>query len=155
MKINQFYGAPTAVRLLLKYGDTWVKKYDRSSLRTLGSGEHCSVAGGGMCFVCQSHCRLLNGCNHQSCVAMSVVNSDNARPHRVGSRGLAAPPQSPQQLTVWGTALQTLSVPILTGSSLLWPEQFLRWLRGISCGSQLLFTEHSPVLGPDYFQALS
>uniref|UniRef100_A0A8C6QWS1 Acetyl-coenzyme A synthetase n=1 Tax=Nannospalax galili TaxID=1026970 RepID=A0A8C6QWS1_NANGA len=39
LKINQFYGAPTAVRLLLKHGDTWVKKYDRSSLRTLGSGE--------------------------------------------------------------------------------------------------------------------
>lgn len=39
LKINQFYGAPTAVRLLLKYGDSWVKKYDRSSLRTLGSGE--------------------------------------------------------------------------------------------------------------------
>ncbi|XP_034518246.1 acetyl-coenzyme A synthetase 2-like, mitochondrial isoform X1 [Ailuropoda melanoleuca] len=37
LKINQFYGAPTAVRLLLKYGDSWVKKYDRSSLRTLGS----------------------------------------------------------------------------------------------------------------------
>lgn len=39
LKINQFYGAPTAVRLLLKHGDAWVKKYDRSSLRTLGSGE--------------------------------------------------------------------------------------------------------------------
>ncbi|KAF3824587.1 hypothetical protein GH733_009921 [Mirounga leonina] len=37
LKISQFYGAPTAVRLLLKYGDSWVKKYDRSSLRTLGS----------------------------------------------------------------------------------------------------------------------
>ncbi|KAK2109426.1 Acetyl-coenzyme A synthetase 2-like, mitochondrial [Saguinus oedipus] len=37
LKINQFYGAPTAIRLLLKYGDAWVKKYDRSSLRTLGS----------------------------------------------------------------------------------------------------------------------
>lgn len=43
LKINQFYGAPTAVRLLLKYGDAWVKKYDRSSLRTLGSGEHSVV----------------------------------------------------------------------------------------------------------------
>lgn len=38
LKINQFYGAPTAIRLLLKYGDQWVRKYDRSSLRTLGSG---------------------------------------------------------------------------------------------------------------------
>ncbi|XP_028677085.1 acetyl-coenzyme A synthetase 2-like, mitochondrial [Erpetoichthys calabaricus] len=37
LKINQFYGAPTAIRLLLKYKDEWVKKYDRSSLKTLGS----------------------------------------------------------------------------------------------------------------------
>ncbi|KAK5623549.1 hypothetical protein CRENBAI_012580 [Crenichthys baileyi] len=37
LKINQFYGAPTAIRLLIKYGDQWVKKYDRSSLSTLGS----------------------------------------------------------------------------------------------------------------------
>ncbi|XP_010623926.1 acetyl-coenzyme A synthetase 2-like, mitochondrial, partial [Fukomys damarensis] len=35
--VSQFYGAPTAIRLLLKLGDVWVKKYDRSSLRTLGS----------------------------------------------------------------------------------------------------------------------
>lgn len=39
LRVNQFYGAPTAIRLLLKLGDGWVKKYDRSSLRTLGSGE--------------------------------------------------------------------------------------------------------------------
>lgn len=38
LKINQFYGAPTAIRLLIKYGDQWVKKYDRSTLKTLGSG---------------------------------------------------------------------------------------------------------------------
>uniref|UniRef100_A0A8D0ARA9 Propionate--CoA ligase n=1 Tax=Sander lucioperca TaxID=283035 RepID=A0A8D0ARA9_SANLU len=37
LKINQFYGAPTALRLLLKYGDQWVHKYDRSTLKTLGS----------------------------------------------------------------------------------------------------------------------
>ncbi|XP_006902532.1 PREDICTED: acetyl-coenzyme A synthetase 2-like, mitochondrial [Elephantulus edwardii] len=37
LQISQFYCAPTAVRLLLKYGDAWVKKYDLSSLRTLGS----------------------------------------------------------------------------------------------------------------------
>ncbi|TDH01674.1 hypothetical protein EPR50_G00182660 [Perca flavescens] len=37
LRITQFYGAPTALRLLLKYDDSWVKKYDRSSLRTLGS----------------------------------------------------------------------------------------------------------------------
>ncbi|XP_060119356.1 acetyl-coenzyme A synthetase 2-like, mitochondrial isoform X1 [Heteronotia binoei] len=37
LQINQFYGAPTAIRLLLRYGDDWVKKYDRSSLKILGS----------------------------------------------------------------------------------------------------------------------
>ncbi|XP_063247823.1 acetyl-coenzyme A synthetase 2-like, mitochondrial isoform X4 [Prinia subflava] len=37
LKINQFYGAPTAIRLLLNYGEEWVKKYDRSSLKVLGS----------------------------------------------------------------------------------------------------------------------
>uniref|UniRef100_A0A674NRY1 Acetyl-coenzyme A synthetase n=1 Tax=Takifugu rubripes TaxID=31033 RepID=A0A674NRY1_TAKRU len=37
LRINQFYGAPTALRLLLKYDEQWVKKYDRSSLQTLGS----------------------------------------------------------------------------------------------------------------------
>ncbi|XP_078090476.1 acetyl-coenzyme A synthetase 2-like, mitochondrial [Mustelus asterias] len=37
LKINQFYGAPTAIRLLLKHGDTWVKSHDRSSLKMLGT----------------------------------------------------------------------------------------------------------------------
>ncbi|XP_076024142.1 acetyl-coenzyme A synthetase 2-like, mitochondrial [Genypterus blacodes] len=59
LQINQFYGAPTAIRLLLKYGDQWVHKYDRSSLKTLGSvGEPINteawewyhrVVGGGRC----------------------------------------------------------------------------------------------------------
>jgi len=37
LRVNQFYGAPTSIRLLLKYGDKYVKKYDRSSLRILGT----------------------------------------------------------------------------------------------------------------------
>ena len=36
-KINQFYTAPTAIRALMKEGKDWVLKYDRSSLRLLGS----------------------------------------------------------------------------------------------------------------------
>lgn len=46
LRINQFYGAPTAIRLLLRYGNEWVKKYDRSSLKMLGSGK-CSKMGWG------------------------------------------------------------------------------------------------------------
>ena len=37
LQLNQFYTAPTAIRLLIKHGDDHVNKYDLSSLRTLGS----------------------------------------------------------------------------------------------------------------------
>lgn len=36
-KITQFYTAPTAIRAVQKFGDDFVKKYDLSSLRVLGS----------------------------------------------------------------------------------------------------------------------
>ena len=36
LRINQFYGAPTAIRLLMKYDDEFVTKYDLSSLKALG-----------------------------------------------------------------------------------------------------------------------
>ncbi|MXV77110.1 acetate--CoA ligase [Candidatus Poribacteria bacterium] len=36
-KISLFYTAPTALRALMKEGDTWVEKYDRSTLRLLGT----------------------------------------------------------------------------------------------------------------------
>ena len=36
-KVNIFYTAPTAIRALMKEGDEWVKKTDRSSLTLLGS----------------------------------------------------------------------------------------------------------------------
>ncbi|WP_375206272.1 acetate--CoA ligase [Hyphococcus sp.] len=36
-KVNIFYTAPTAIRALMREGDDWVKKTDRSSLRLLGS----------------------------------------------------------------------------------------------------------------------
>ena len=37
--INQFYGSPTAIRLLLRYDDSYVDKYDLSSLKSLGCGK--------------------------------------------------------------------------------------------------------------------
>uniref|UniRef100_A0A7S1UH83 Acetyl-coenzyme A synthetase n=1 Tax=Phaeomonas parva TaxID=124430 RepID=A0A7S1UH83_9STRA len=36
-QLTQLYTAPTAIRALMRYGDEPVKKYDRSSLRVLGS----------------------------------------------------------------------------------------------------------------------
>jgi len=36
-KVNIFYTAPTAIRAVMRHGDEWVTKRDRSSLRLLGS----------------------------------------------------------------------------------------------------------------------
>ena len=36
-KVNIFYTAPTAIRAFMKAGDEWIKKYDLSSLRLLGT----------------------------------------------------------------------------------------------------------------------
>jgi acetyl-CoA synthetase len=38
LQLNQLYLAPTSLRLLLKAGDSHVKKYDLSSLKRLGCG---------------------------------------------------------------------------------------------------------------------
>lgn len=38
LRVNQFFTAPTAVRLLIKSGDEFVKKYDRSSCRIIAIG---------------------------------------------------------------------------------------------------------------------
>ena len=39
LRVNQFFTAPTAVRLLIKSGDEFVKKYDRTSCRVLACGK--------------------------------------------------------------------------------------------------------------------
>ncbi|XP_069813866.1 acetyl-coenzyme A synthetase, cytoplasmic-like [Dendropsophus ebraccatus] len=36
-KVNQFYTAPTAIRLLMKYGNDVIRKYDLNSLKILGT----------------------------------------------------------------------------------------------------------------------
>ena len=36
-RVSIFYTAPTAIRTFIKWGDSWVKKHDLSSLRLLGS----------------------------------------------------------------------------------------------------------------------
>ncbi|GAB6033029.1 Acetyl-coenzyme A synthetase, cytoplasmic [Chamberlinius hualienensis] len=36
-KVNSFYTAPTAIRSLMKFGDSFVTQYDRSSLKILGT----------------------------------------------------------------------------------------------------------------------
>jgi acetyl-CoA synthetase len=37
LQVNVFYTAPTAIRAIARHGDDWVSKYDRKSLRVLGT----------------------------------------------------------------------------------------------------------------------
>lgn len=120
LKINQFYGAPTAVRLLLKYGDAWVRKYDRSSLRTLGSGERpvplrervsCRVRA----------MQASDSFNHGSYACGCVCGGfKQCQAHGVEAEVLpVSPSQGPTALMGWGTTVQIFSVPEFYALSLL------------------------------------
>jgi acetyl-CoA synthetase len=71
LKITIFYTAPTAIRALMKFGDEPVQKYDRSSLRILGSvGEpinpaawewYYRVVGEGRCAVVDTYWQTETG----------------------------------------------------------------------------------------------
>ncbi|KEP60928.1 UNVERIFIED_CONTAM: Acetyl-coenzyme A synthetase 2, putative [Hammondia hammondi] len=70
-KASQFYTAPTALRALMRYGDSWPKKYELSSLRVLGTvGEpinpeawrwYASVIGQNRCSVVDTYWQTETG----------------------------------------------------------------------------------------------
>nr|BDS15752.1 acetyl-CoA synthetase [Sarcocystis cruzi] len=71
LRITQFYTSPTAIRHLIRYGDSWPEKYDLSSLRVLGSvGEpinpevwrwYFTVVGKGRCSVVDTYWQTESG----------------------------------------------------------------------------------------------
>ncbi len=72
-KVTQLYTAPTAIRMFIKWGDEWPKKYDLSSLRLLGTvGEPINVdawlwyfetVGGGRCPIIDTWWQTETGAN--------------------------------------------------------------------------------------------
>lgn len=70
-KITKFYTAPTAIRALMAHGDEEVKKYDRSSLKVLGSvGEpinpeawkwYYEVVGDSKCYIADTYWQTETG----------------------------------------------------------------------------------------------
>ena len=72
-KVTQLYTAPTAIRMFIKWGDEWPKKYDLSSLRLLGTvGEpinidawlwYHEVIGGGRCPIIDTWWQTETGAN--------------------------------------------------------------------------------------------
>ncbi len=72
-KVTQLYTAPTAIRMFVKWGNEWPKKYDLSSLRLLGTvGEpinvdawlwYHEVIGGGRCPIIDTWWQTETGAN--------------------------------------------------------------------------------------------
>merc|ERR1719316_2339823 len=93
-KITQFYTAPTAIRTLMRSGPEWVKKYDLSSIRMLGSvGEPINPeawrwyhehVGGGRCPVADTWWQTETG-------GIMVSNLPALNDMKPGSAGLPLP----------------------------------------------------------------
>eukprot|EP00920_Eleutheroschizon_duboscqi_P024640 GHVT01061205.1.p1 GENE.GHVT01061205.1~~GHVT01061205.1.p1 ORF type:complete len:581 (-),score=103.01 GHVT01061205.1:743-2485(-) len=70
-QVAQFYTAPTAIRALMRHGDSWPRQYDLSSLRVLGTvGEpinpeawrwYHDVVGGGRCSIVDTYWQTETG----------------------------------------------------------------------------------------------
>jgi len=90
-KVKTYYTAPTAIRSLMRSGDSWVKKYGRSSLQILGTvGEpinpeawrwYREVVGEGRCAVVDTWWQTETG-GHM------IVNVPGAWPEKPGSATL-------------------------------------------------------------------
>lgn len=90
-RVTQLYTAPTAIRALKKHGDSYVTKYDRSSLRILGTvGEpinpeawlwYYNVVGEGRCSVVDTFWQTETG-------GIMVCPLPGATPTKPGSASL-------------------------------------------------------------------
>jgi acetyl-CoA synthetase len=85
-KITQLYTAPTAIRLLMKYGNDFTKKYDLSTLRILGSvGEpinneawnwYNDIVGQKKCFIVDTYWQTETG--GVICTPLTGIHSQKA-----------------------------------------------------------------------------
>jgi acetyl-CoA synthetase len=124
LKINQFYTAPTAIRAIQRDGDGYVKKYDRSSLRILGSvGEPISpetwkwyynVVGEGRCAIVDTYWQTETG-------GILITPLPGATPAKPGSATLPFFGIEPVLLSPEGTELPGNDVTGLLAIKRAWP----------------------------------
>lgn len=124
-KVNIFYTAPTAIRALMSLGDDLVKKYDRSSIRMLGSvGEpinpeawhwYYEVVGGGRCPIADTWWQTENG-------GILITSLPGAIDMKPGAAGMPFFGIKPAILNKEGETLDgaDAGLLVLTGS---WPGQ--------------------------------
>jgi len=124
-KINVLYTAPTAIRMFMKMGEEWPKKYDLSSLRVIGSvGEPLNPEA----FVWYHHAIGRDKCPivdtwWQTETGMQMITTMVGEPMRPGFAGKAIPGVIADVVDKNGK-----SVPIGTGGFLVikapWPAMF-------------------------------
>ncbi len=107
-RVSVFYTAPTAIRAFMKWGDEWVKKYDLSSLRLLGTvGEpinpeawmwYHTVIGGQRCPIVDTWWQTETG-------AIMITPLPGATPTKPGSATLPFPGVLPDIVDKEGKSL--------------------------------------------------
>jgi acetyl-CoA synthetase len=125
LKITQFYTAPTAIRAIAREGDAFVKRYDRSSLRVLGTvGEpinpeawrwYHDVVGEGRCAVVDTWWQTETG-------AICITPLPGAIPTKPGSATLPFFGVEPVVLDEQGRELEGNGVSGLLALKRAWPS---------------------------------
>jgi acetyl-CoA synthetase len=125
LKINQFYTAPTALRSIQREGDAWVKKYDRSSLRILGTvGEpinpdtwkwYYNVVGEGRCSIVDTWWQTETG-------GILISPLPGAIPTKPGSATLPFFGIEPVLLSPVGEEIKTIEASGLLAIKGAWPS---------------------------------
>jgi acetyl-CoA synthetase len=124
LKINQFYTAPTALRSIQREGDSFVTKYDRSSLRVLGTvGEpinpetwkwYYNVVGDGRCSIVDTWWQTETG-------GILITPLPGAIPTKPGSATLPFFGIEPVLLDSTGAELKTREASGLLAIKGSWP----------------------------------
>jgi acetyl-CoA synthetase len=125
LKINQFYTAPTALRSIQREGDDYVKKYDKSSLRVLGTvGEpinpdtwkwYYNVVGEGRCSIVDTWWQTETG-------GILITPLPGAIPTKPGSAALPFFGIEPVLLNPQGEEIKALKASGLLAIKGPWPS---------------------------------
>eukprot|EP00759_Apiculatamorpha_spiralis_P029340 PhF_6_TR31516/c0_g1_i5/m.46442/K01895/ACSS, acs; acetyl-CoA synthetase len=124
-KVTQFYTAPTAIRALMKEGDSWVTKTSRSTLRVLGSvGEPINVAAWNWYYqvVGGSKCDIVDTFWQTETGGIMITPLPGCTPLKPGSATLPFFGQAPVVLTAEGQVIEGPGEGLLVMSA-PWPGQ--------------------------------
>ena len=125
LKITQFYTAPTAIRAIARMGDSFVEKYDRSSLRVLGSvGEPINPESWNWYYsvVGNNHCNIVDTWWQTETGGIMITPLPGATPVKPGSATYPFFGVNPVVLDDQGKELEGNDVSGLLAIKTPWPS---------------------------------